>query len=582
MEATAAAREALAGPTRPVAPGLRFGLRTEIVASIAVVLVAALLLVGLVVMKVIERIAIDQQIRFGDAVLQSLQYNLVVAFPAGAGRLALLKGGPLETAVRLYATGGQVLRVVVVDTDDLVLADTDGAAVGQRSGDDALAAALAAGRRVVRFSEGHGRFFQVANELAVTGPIVAQGRTIGAAQVTLSLRGVQESLARARSLVVLYAVVDSALLILFGSFLLTRRVVAPVRRLAETTRRIASAGVTEYAPVQSANELGELAASFNAMIDALAEHRRRLEEEVASTERANRELKRAQEEVIRSEKLASVGRLAAGVAHEIGNPLGAILGYVDILQKGSDRDEAADLLRRIEAETRRIQRIITDLLRYSRPSPAGVAPADLNGVVRDAVDLLRPQQAFRGVEIAATLAEPSPVALLDRNLLQQVLVNLAINAADAMPDRQEGRRGRLAIVTRVASFEGGPPPIEPSPRRRSEDPPEVDYSHMRRQPPRPRIRRGDQVAQVIVTDTGEGIRPEDMGRIFDPFFTTKPPGQGTGLGLAICLRIIESFGGHIEVGSTRGAGTTVTVSLRLAGRPEAVGTQAGVSCSSGS
>src|SRR5690606_23931633 len=176
---------------------------------------------------------------------------------------------------------------------------------------------------------------------------------------------------RARSLVALYAVVDSALLILFGGYLLTRRVVTPVRRLADTTRRIAEGNLTEYAPVYSTNEIGELAASFNTMIDALAEHRRRLEEQVASTERANRELeranrelKRAQEEVIRSEKLASVGRLAAGVAHEIGNPLGAVLGYVDILQKGSDGEEAADCLRRIEMETRRIQRIITDLLRF--------------------------------------------------------------------------------------------------------------------------------------------------------------------------------------------------------------------------
>jgi signal transduction histidine kinase len=559
--------------------GMRLGLRTEIVASIAVVLVAALLLVGLVVMKVIERIALDQQVRFGEAVLQSLQHNLTVAFAAGNQGLATLRGGPLETAAALYATGGQVLRVVVTDPHGVVLADTDGTTVGQPARDPALAAALAESRSLARF-EPAGRLFNVADELRVAGPIVSRGATLGGAVVTLSLRGVQESLVRARALVVLYALVDSALLILFGSFLLTRRVVTPVRRLADTTRRIAQGTLTAHAPVHSSNEIGELAASFNRMIDALAENRRQLEEQVASTarvnddlaganralERTNAELKRAQEEVLRSEKLASVGRLAAGVAHEIGNPLGAILGYVDILQKGGvDGDEGADCLGRIERETRRIQRIITDLLRFSRPAPVEVAPSDLNDVVRDAVDLVRPQQTFRGIELSLDLAERLPAALLDRNLMQQVLVNLVINAADAMPARPgEASRGRLRIATRIASFAGGPAPADPGPKRRSEDPPEVDYSYLRRQPARPRIRRGDAVAQVIVADSGHGIRAEDRSRIFDPFFTTKPPGQGTGLGLPICLRIIESFGGHIDVSSEPGRGTTVTVCLRLA------------------
>ncbi|HEY8370777.1 MAG TPA: ATP-binding protein [Thermodesulfobacteriota bacterium] len=576
--ARAAAAQATApdGPARPAVPPARrrFGLRTEIVASIAIVLVAALLLVGLVVTKVIERIALDQQVRFGEAVLQSLQYNVALAFPAGTGALESLRGGPLETAAALYATGGQVLRVVVTDRQGVVLADTDGRAVGTRDDGADLARAVAERRRVVRF-EDPGRLFNLADELAVAGPIVVRGEPVGAARVTLSLRGVQESLSRARSLVALYAVVDSALLILFGGYLLTRRVVTPVRRLADTTRRIAEGNLTEYAPVYSTNEIGELAASFNTMIDALAEHRRRLEEQVASTERANqeleranRELKRAQEEVIRSEKLASVGRLAAGVAHEIGNPLGAVLGYVDILQKGSDGEEAADCLRRIEMETRRIQRIITDLLRFSRPAPVEVRPTPLNDVVREAVDLLRPQQALRGIDLVTDLAEPSPVVLLDRNLMAQVLINLAINAADAMPDRGGGRgRGRLAIATRVTRFESGPTMAELAPRRRSEDPPGADFSHLRGSASRPRIRRGDLVAEVTVSDTGEGIRPEDLGRVFDPFFTTKPPGQGTGLGLAICLRIVESFGGHIDVRSTRGVGTTVTILLRLAETP---------------
>ncbi len=555
--------------------GWRFGLRTEIVASIAVVLLAELLLVGLVVVKVIERITLDQQLRFGEAVLQSLQQNLALAFPGG-GPLSGPQWEILQTLARLYATGGPVLRVVVVDPAGTVLADTDGTAIGRRADDGDLDAALAGRRRLARFDP-PGRLFNVADELAVAAPLVVRGEVVGGARVVLSLRGVQESLGRARSLVGLYALVDAALLVLFGGYLLTRRVVAPVRRLAETTRRIAEGNFTEYAPVASTNELGQLAASFNGMIDVLAEHRRRLEAQLVSTERVNRELKQAQAEVIRSEKLASVGRLAAGVAHEIGNPLGAILGYVDILQKGSAPEEAADCLRRIEAETRRIQRIITDLLRFSRPAPLEIVPSDLNAVVREAADLLAPQQAFRGIELVLELAEPPPRVMLDRNLMQQVLINLAINASDAMPPRPGGgRRGRLTIATRVGRVTGGPAVVEGAPRRRSEDPPEVDFSHLRRSPGRPRLRHGEPVGQVVVTDTGQGIRPEDLGKIFDPFFTTKPPGQGTGLGLPICLRIVDSFGGQIEVDSTPGVGTTFTVSLPLAESGEAAPTPAGV------
>ncbi len=554
--------------------GWRFGLRTEIVASIAVVLLAELLLVGLVVMKVIERITLDQQVRFAGAVLQSLQQNLTLAL-AGGGRLSMLPAGTLRTLTGLYATGGPVLRVVVVDPDGTVLADTDGTAIGRQAEDADLEAALADRRRVVRF-DAPGWLFNAADELVLAAPLSVQGEVIGGARVALSLRGVQDSLARARSLVALYALVDAALLILFGSYLLTRRVVAPVRRLAETTRRIAQGNFTEYAPVASTNELGQLAASFNGMIDVLAEHRRRLEAQLVSTERVNRELKQAQAEVIRSEKLASVGRLAAGVAHEIGNPLGAILGYVDILQKGSDPEEAADCLRRIETETRRIQRIITDLLRFSRPALPEIAPGDLNAVVRDAVDLLRPQQAFRGIELVVELGEPPPRVMLDRNLMQQVLINLAINAADAMPAHPRGGpRGRLTITTRVGRVTGAPVSPEAAPRRRSEDPPEVDFSHLRRGPSRGRLRRGAPVGQVVVADTGQGIRPEDLGKIFDPFFTTKPPGQGTGLGLPICLRIVDSFGGQIEVDSTPGVGTTFTVSLPLAEAGEPAVTPAG-------
>jgi len=236
-------------------------------------------------------------------------------------------------------------------------------------------------------------------------------------------------------------------------------------------------------------------------------------------------LAQQREQIIRSEKLASVGQLAAGVAHEIGNPLAAILGYVDILRadaagKGelptADRQDALD---RVKAETQRINRIIRELLEYSRPSHEDPVATDLLRLVQSAQALLAPQSRFREVRVVTTPpGETWPPVLVVPSRLVQVLVNLMMNAADAMA-------GKGTIVVSCEAE--------------------------------------DRRVLLSVADEGPGIDKALRRKIFDPFFTTKPVGQGTGLGLSVSRSIVESFGGTLELALTaEGQGAKFVLSLR--------------------
>jgi two-component system NtrC family sensor kinase len=216
-----------------------------------------------------------------------------------------------------------------------------------------------------------------------------------------------------------------------------------------------------------------------------------------------------------SEKLASIGRLAAGIAHEINNPLTGVLTFATLMQEKSNLDDQdREDLELIVRETTRVRDIVRGLLDFARESPHEKRLLHLNGIIRRATRLLRNQKEFRHIAIEEKLDEDIPWMLGDENQIQQVLLNLALNACEAMPDR-----GTLGIAT--FSLDG-------------------------------------QVI-VTVTDTGHGIKAEDVNKIFDPFFTTKPAGKGTGLGLSVSYGILQQHSALVEVTTEPGKGTTFTL-----------------------
>jgi signal transduction histidine kinase len=267
----------------------------------------------------------------------------------------------------------------------------------------------------------------------------------------------------------------------------------------------------------------------------------------------------ARSELINAEKMAGVGRLAAGIAHEIGNPLGAIMGYVDVAEM---RGAEGEWIEGVRKESRRIDRIVRGLLEYARPKAACGRPVAVNEVVSQTMDLLQTQGRLKGIEVRTELSDDVPPVLADRYQLEQVLVNLLLNAVDSVAE--SGPDGVITVRTLRDRYGAPVPSTRP---RRKDDPAGVDYSHLRRmrEPPgalRPSpLREGATIARIEVEDNGLGLREEDSRRIFDPFYTTKEPGRGTGLGLAVSASLIDRMGGMIGASGRPEGGAVFSIAL---------------------
>jgi len=359
-------------------------------------------------------------------------------------------------------------------------------------------------------------------ELVVVVPLAAATEPCeGVVGAAWSLATVDEHANAGRNLVWLYLAVSAIAMLSLAYYLLTRLVIRPLRTIADGTQRLARGDYDHRVKVRGTNEVAQLATEFNSMARQLAGQRASVEQKVAELERAYENLERAQLSLVRSEKLATVGRLAAGVAHEIGNPLTAVVGYIELLSDGDlDPEDAADLIRRIDREVHRIDSIVRDLLDYSRAEATSLDAHNLSDVVQSAIHLVEAQPRFRQITVLANLPTQLPPVIFNEGRMQQVLVNLLLNAADAIAER-----GEIRISAARSAREG---------------------------------RAG---VVIEVADDGCGIPDLVRARIFEPFFTTKEPGQGTGLGLAISQSIIASFGGDIEVRSAPGEGTTFSLWL---------------------
>jgi two-component system NtrC family sensor kinase len=324
-----------------------------------------------------------------------------------------------------------------------------------------------------------------------------------------------------RSLFLFYLGLTAATVLLLTYVLLTYFIVRPIDRLRLASERLASGRLQADVPIQGAAEVARLAATFNDMAEQLRDDRAALQQRLEELEATTAELTAAQEQLIRSARLAAVGRLSAGVAHEIGNPLAAIRGLLDLMQMGDlDPEEEREFVGRLQRETERIHHTIRDLLDFSRSEPAHddrvETSADIADVVADTVKLIDRQTRFRGIDLVLRVDDGLPRIRGDHERLRQLLLNLLFNAADAL-----GGEGRVEV----------------------------------------RACNGAGVVELTVEDDGPGIAEAILDHVFDPFVTTKAAGQGTGLGLAVCYTIVERLGGSIEAKNQAEGGATFEVRL---------------------
>lgn len=327
-------------------------------------------------------------------------------------------------------------------------------------------------------------------------------------------------------------IIFTALLV---SFLVNRMVYLPLSDLDDGAEKLASGDLENMIPVRSKDEFGHLASSFNSMTNALRKSRvdledwgRTLEQKV---EEATRELHKAQAETARSEKLASVGLLAAGIAHELNNPLTGVLTFAYLVRKNlPDDSRDAEDLDLVIRETKRCATIIRRLLDFSREKTPEKSYGNLNVIIEETLELIEQPAQIENIEIITDLDQALPLVWLDENLIKQVIMNVLVNARHAIVSG-----GSITIKTRLCKERECPESIN---------------------------NVGD-MAEVTITDTGCGIPADDLQKVFDPFFTTKDVGKGTGLGLSVSYGTVESHRGTIEVESVEGEGTEFRIYLAI-------------------
>ena len=358
---------------------------------------------------------------------------------------------------------------------------------------------------------------------------------LGVLDIVYSLDDIEETM-RMRALAIAGLSVLFALGVSLSVSLLVHRLIqVPLNDLESGASRLASGDLEQNIPVRSNDEFGQLAGSFNAMTSALKnsqqelrEWGRTLEEKV---ERRTKELRRAQAEAVRGEKLASVGLLAAGIAHELNNPLTGILTFSHLIrQKMPDGSPDAEDLDLVIHETKRCAAIIRRLLDFAREKTPEKKYVDLNQVIEETVRIVERPAHLRDIQISMDLDREMPPVWADADLIKQVFMNMLVNAQHAIEEK-----GSITIqssrCTEARSPEPGAAPVP--------------------------------MVQFAVIDTGCGIPEKSLQRIFDPFFTSKEVGRGTGLGLSVSHGIIAAHGGSIVVESTVGEGSTFRVYLPI-------------------
>lgn len=508
------------------------GIKSNIVLKIGTLLVAAMLLINFVMIIMVKRDLVKSERSKGLLYISLIEGYLTHFATTGETPERIQS----ENALLSLRYHKEIACVLAMDRGGGAIYTYGSACRGKDMLDRQVRQTMQSGKPMHSFSGATwGVFWRQKRDLIVTAPLrFGDGTIFGGAGVVVHLDEVYNALRRSQSLLFIYIFTNALILSLFGLHWIANIILKPLQRLAKRADEYTEDDEMFFPVRIEDSEVNRLSKALNKMLKRISEDKDKLQDTVRSLEQANAELRKAQQDIIRAEKLASVGRLSSGIAHEIGNPIGIIMGYLGLLKKKNlSETDRADYIDRSQSELDRIGTIIRQLLDFSRPSAVDSKPVPVHDIIEDVAKIAKTQPLMTRLEVELSLEASLHTVLADSDKLRQVFVNLMINAADAIASSTNCDCGKLTIKSDTFTVH-------------EEDP----------------ASQGRWL-KLMFTDNGHGIAPEHMPNVFDPFYSTKGPGKGTGLGLSVCYMLIEEIGGKISMSSQGQEGTTVTVLLPL-------------------
>ena len=504
------------------------GIKSKIALNVALLVLLSAILTDVLVVLLVQNLQVREQVVRSRNILEAVGRLLATV----AGDDGSQPDADTVSAVAHLVGQTPITSVIVVDRDGQSIMRRDDPVYPIAMNQESFESMRKLNRtRIEDLGMTWAVFWWAPKAVRITIPADSSGTSGLPVAGIVALAPVYTKLRQYNKPILFYIAINAAILTVVGLYRIFRLYLRPIDRIVRQADDYQEDGDLFFAFRQEDNELNRLSLSLNRMLQRIKDDKKTLQATIASLEQANADLKSAQNDVLRAEKMASVGRLAAGIAHEIGNPIGIVLGYLEMLKQDDlDADDRIDFFRRTEDEVQRINTIIRQLLDLARPKDSRDQEVDLHVLLEEIADVLRLQPLMSRIRIELDLTAEQDCVWANADQLRQVFLNLLLNAADAIAARGECDDGVILV--------------------RTTNPVETENGCAGR-------------VQICFEDNGVGMTVQQMDNIFDPFYTTKEPGKGTGLGLAVSYMIVERFGGTIDASSEHGRGSTLAVELPL-------------------
>jgi len=508
-------------------------LKTNIAASLAILLLVSMLFIDFIMVVTAQKNFIQSELTKGH-LFSSLVSKHIDNLPDTSSAeiqsdlSSALTNGDFRKNIDEFLNDFNISGALIIDKSINIIYQTDFGNKELKELERMILNSVREGKESVHFTGSTwGVFWRQRQTLSMAIPLHLDGKIVAGTGIVINLDKFYSDLRDSQQLVMFYIIMNTLILTCIGFYRMHRLSIKPIHRLVKRASEYNDKENFVFKYEKEKSEFGHLSRALNSMLVRIADDREMLQASLESLEKTNFQLKKARNEIIRAEKLASVGRLSAGIAHEIGNPIGIVLGYLELLkQKTISDDEKKDFINRAENEIARINVIIRQLLDFSRPAVEKIENISIHEIINEVINILSTQPLMNSIKVDTIFNAEDDRVHADPNRLHQVFLNLMINACDAILSGENKENGKILIKTKVVVNNGQP-----------------------------------DMMKIEFIDNGPGILPDNLVNIFDPFYTTKEPGKGTGLGLSVGFMIVEQIGGAIKVGDAGDAGTNMTVYL---------------------